>query len=70
MPAVSRFAAQKGFDLIQQVADRLAMEDLILIVLGSGQREYEDDTELMRAAEAELSRLTGQSYGPSSASAA
>jgi starch synthase len=39
---VSRFVQQKGFDLIQQVADRLAMEDLILIVLGSGQREYED----------------------------
>ena len=39
---VSRFVAQKGFDLVQQVADRLALEDLILIVLGSGQREYED----------------------------
>jgi starch synthase len=39
---VSRFVQQKGFDLIQQVADRLAMEDLILLVLGSGQRDYED----------------------------
>ena len=39
---VSRFVPQKGFDLIQQVGDRLALEDLILIVLGSGQREYED----------------------------
>jgi starch synthase len=39
---VSRFAAQKGFDLIQQVADRLVLEDLIMVVLGSGDREYEE----------------------------
>ena len=39
---VSRFVQQKGFDLIHQVADRLAMEEMILVVLGSGQREYED----------------------------
>ena len=39
---VSRFAAQKGFDLIQYVADRMAQEELILIALGTGDREYED----------------------------
>lgn len=39
---VSRFVQQKGFDLIQQVADRLALEEIILVVLGSGQRDYED----------------------------
>ena len=39
---VSRFAAQKGFDLISQVADRLAREELIIVALGSGDKEYED----------------------------
>lgn len=39
---VSRFAAQKGFDLMQQVADRMVLEDYILVVLGSGDREYEE----------------------------
>lgn len=39
---VSRFAAQKGFDLIAQVADRLAREDMIVVALGAGDKEYED----------------------------
>ena len=39
---VSRFAAQKGFDLIYQVADRLVREQLALVILGSGDRDYED----------------------------
>jgi len=39
---VSRFAGQKGFDLIQYVADRMAQEELIVIALGTGDREYED----------------------------
>jgi len=39
---VSRFAGQKGFDLIQYVADRMAREELIVIALGTGDREYED----------------------------
>jgi starch synthase len=39
---VSRFAAQKGFDLISQVADRLAREDIIVAALGAGDKEYED----------------------------
>ena len=39
---ISRFAAQKGFDLISQVADRLAREDMIVVALGTGDKEYED----------------------------
>jgi starch synthase len=39
---ISRFAAQKGFDLIAQVADRLAREDMIVVALGTGDKEYED----------------------------
>lgn len=39
---VSRFAAQKGFDLIFQIMDRLAREELIVVALGTGDRPYED----------------------------
>jgi len=39
---VSRFAAQKGFDLISQIMDRLAREELIIVALGSGDREFEE----------------------------
>ncbi len=39
---VSRFAAQKGFDLIAQVIDRLAREEMIMVVLGSGDRLFEE----------------------------
>jgi starch synthase len=39
---VSRFASQKGFDLILQIMDRLAREEMILVALGSGDRSYED----------------------------
>ncbi|MBZ5608298.1 MAG: glycogen synthase GlgA [Acidobacteriia bacterium] len=38
---VSRFAAQKGFDLISEIASRLLEEDLSLAVIGSGDAEYE-----------------------------
>jgi starch synthase len=39
---VSRFAAQKGFDLIARVAERLAREEMIVVALGTGDKEYED----------------------------
>ena len=46
---VSRFADQKGFDLIAEKAHELMREDLTLVVLGTGERKYED---LFRALEA------------------
>ena len=39
---VSRFAAQKGFDLISQIADRLAREEMIVVALGAGDKPYEE----------------------------
>ena len=39
---VSRFASQKGFDLILQVADRLAREEMVLVALGAGDKAYEE----------------------------
>ena len=39
---VSRFASQKGFDLITQVMDRIAREELVVVVLGAGDKPYED----------------------------
>jgi starch synthase len=39
---VSRFAAQKGFDLIGQIIDRLSLENVLFTVLGRGDRLYEE----------------------------
>jgi starch synthase len=39
---VSRFASQKGFDLIAQIVDRLVREDLLMIGIGSGDKKYEE----------------------------
>ena len=38
---VSRFASQKGFDILADAAPRLLQEDLDLVVLGSGDPVYE-----------------------------
>jgi starch synthase len=43
---VSRFADQKGFDLIARIAREVLQEDILLAVLGTGERRYE---ELFRA---------------------
>lgn len=39
---VSRFADQKGFDLIADRAHEMLHEDVLLVVLGTGDRRYED----------------------------
>jgi starch synthase len=39
---VSRFAAQKGFDLISQIMDRLAREEMTVVALGTGDKPYEE----------------------------
>ena len=38
---VSRFADQKGFDLIAEAAPELLQQDLVLVVLGAGEAKYE-----------------------------
>ncbi|HEV2352303.1 MAG TPA: glycogen synthase GlgA [Terriglobia bacterium] len=39
---VSRFAAQKGFDLIAGIAERLMALDLYVVALGTGEPQYEE----------------------------
>ena len=39
---VSRFATQKGFDLIEEIIDELAEEDVHLTAIGTGEPQYED----------------------------
>jgi starch synthase len=39
---VSRFAAQKGFDLVAEIMEALLAEDVTFVVLGSGDLHYEN----------------------------
>jgi starch synthase len=39
---VSRFATQKGFDLIEQIAVELAEEDVVITALGTGEPRFEE----------------------------
>jgi len=39
---VSRFADQKGFDLVQGIAAWLADQNVAMVALGNGQKKYED----------------------------
>jgi starch synthase len=47
---VSRFADQKGFDLIAERAHELMREDVSLVVLGTGDRRYEEMFRALAAA--------------------
>jgi len=53
---VSRFADQKGFDLIARIARELLHEDVVIAVLGTGDRRYED---LFRALAADFPGKVG-----------
>jgi starch synthase len=39
---VSRFATQKGFDFVAQIADQMTERDLVVVALGSGEPYYEN----------------------------
>lgn len=47
---VSRFADQKGFDLVEQIAQELAEEDAALAVLGSGDARFENSFRYLASA--------------------
>jgi len=38
---ISRLAGQKGFDLLKEIFDKLMQQNLQLVVLGTGEKEYE-----------------------------
>ena len=57
---VSRFAGQKGFDLIEQVAPDLLAEDVAIAALGAGEPKYE---KLLRELAEGVSRKTQRESG-------
>jgi starch synthase len=46
---ISRLVDQKGFDLIEAAIDRIAAQDLQLVILGTGQTRYHDFLESLPA---------------------
>jgi starch synthase len=42
MGIIGRLTGQKGFDLLEQIGEWLAEQPLRLVILGSGERQYED----------------------------
>ena len=53
---VSRFADQKGFDLIAEIISQLLLEDVLIVALGTGERRYE---EMFRALASDYSGRVG-----------
>jgi len=53
---VSRFADQKGFDLIAEIISQLLHEDVLIVALGTGERRYE---EMFRALASDYSGRVG-----------
>ena len=49
MGIVSRFASQKGFDLIASIAEQLAALDLYIVALGTGEPAHEELFRIMAA---------------------
>ena len=46
---VSRLVAMKGIDLVRHILDELLQEDIQFVILGTGDKEYEDMFELFRS---------------------
>ena len=46
---VTRLVSQKGFDLVEEIANDLMTENVALVVLGSGEPKYQDFLERLRA---------------------
>lgn len=45
---VSRLAAQKGYDLVEEIADEILVMDIQMVVLGVGEKKYEKLFERLR----------------------
>ena len=60
---VSRFASQKGFDLIATIAEQLASLDLYIVALGTGEPPHEELFRTMAAKHPEKFLVQESAYG-------
>lgn len=54
---ITRFASQKGIDLVLHIMDELLQENVQVIVLGTGEKEYEDEFRALEARHPNLRAL-------------